>query len=261
MRQLTLEEIHHILLRDMLAFDEYCRKHNIPYGLYAGSLIGAVRHKGFIPWDDDVDFMMTRKAYKELSAAWEKDPMPGYTLLTDRTKNKAAAGESGKWFANDTAPLHPKNDLDMGIVSDIFVADGLPEDPRRWESYAKRLKQLQKRYHIGYKRQEKWWFKVLSFFIPSLKPERVLETMMKEEEKYPQSEYCAIIVGEAIPMKKTVALRKVFETYMQRPFENHQLPIIAEYDTLLTNIYGDYMTPRTSDAEKTLHAGNHVLKR
>lgn len=49
MRQLTLEEIHHILLRDMLAFDEYCRKHKIPYGLYADSLIGAVRHKGFIP--------------------------------------------------------------------------------------------------------------------------------------------------------------------------------------------------------------------
>lgn len=65
--------------------------------------------------------------------------------------------------------------------------------------------------------------------------------MMEEEEKYPQSEYCAVIVGEAATLKKTAAPRKLFETYIQMPFENHQMSVVAEYNTLLTNIYGDYM--------------------
>ena len=58
MKEITLEERKQIQLRMLIEIDAFCRKHNIRYSLAYGTLIGAIRHKGFIPWDDDVDIMM-----------------------------------------------------------------------------------------------------------------------------------------------------------------------------------------------------------
>ena len=62
----TVEELKKIQLEIFLSFHQFCTEHNIKYSLAAGSLIGAVRHKGFIPWDDDIDVYLTREEYKKL---------------------------------------------------------------------------------------------------------------------------------------------------------------------------------------------------
>ena len=66
MRELTLEEVQNISLEIFTKFDEICREHNLKYFMMYGTLLGAVRHKGFIPWDDDIDVWMFREDYNKL---------------------------------------------------------------------------------------------------------------------------------------------------------------------------------------------------
>lgn len=64
----------------LCAVDDFCRSNGVQYSLYAGTALGAVRHKGFIPWDSDVKLAMTRENFDKFCLLWEKNPVPGYTL-------------------------------------------------------------------------------------------------------------------------------------------------------------------------------------
>lgn len=79
---------HQLRMLDMLKYiDSICRKHNIKYWLCSGTLIGAVRHGGFIPWDDDVDIEMLREDYKKFVKVMREEPQVDYVLQTHYTDN------------------------------------------------------------------------------------------------------------------------------------------------------------------------------
>lgn len=153
MTNISLEKLYTHLLTSLIAFDTYCRNHDIKYSLCGGTLIGAVRHQGFIPWDDDTDVMMTRSEYNKLTETWIADPLPEYTLLTDHPSHPVYAGESGKWYATNTSPHHPKNDYDIGLFMDIFIADGLPDDTKAAQKHFKTIRHQGHSYHTSYKRR------------------------------------------------------------------------------------------------------------
>ena len=81
-KKLSLDEIHAELLEQLRDITAVCKKHNISYNMMCGSLLGAVRHKGFIPWDDDVDLLMTREEFQKFREIYHMDaardePRPG----------------------------------------------------------------------------------------------------------------------------------------------------------------------------------------
>lgn len=84
-----LNDIQQILLGFLLEVDRICKKHNIKYFLGGGSLLGAVRHKGFIPWDDDADVMMLRKDYDRFLSVLPNE-LPNY-LFAQTQKNEKDA--------------------------------------------------------------------------------------------------------------------------------------------------------------------------
>ncbi len=107
---------------------EICQKHRIRYSLFYGTLIGAVRHKGFIPWDDDIDIVMPRKDYNRFMKIWENESPQGYILQnyntdTDYTNNFAKVRKDNTTFIQSEEEKDKK--YHKGIFIDIFPADRL----------------------------------------------------------------------------------------------------------------------------------------
>lgn len=261
MRPLALPELQARLTESLIAFDRYCRRHDVRYSLCGGTLIGAVRHQGFIPWDDDTDVMMTRSEYRRLARVWREDPDPDYTLLTDDPNAPAYAAESGKWFANATAPLHPVNEFDIGLFMDIFVADGLPDDPAAAAAHLNRVHLMGKRFKSIYKRRRKPLFRLLQQLAPSYRPHRLYDRMMREIARYPDTqEQLAFVLGSSRDIKRETIPRHYFDHFVELSFEGHHFLAIAEYDAYLRHYYGDYMQLPPESERLSYHTRNHVLK-
>ena len=94
----TLRNLQLTELEILKVVDDFCNKYDIKYSLYAGTALGAVRHKGFIPWDDDVDIVMTRDKFEKFCEMWNKYPVDGY------------------YFQNPNDDINKKNEFEIHEV-------------------------------------------------------------------------------------------------------------------------------------------------
>ena len=145
---LSLQEIQSHLLEILKVFDTFCTEHKIQYFLCGGTLLGAVRNQGFIPWDDDVDVMMPRPDYEKLFA------LLGDKLLDNRYELVSITnGKSDIPFAKfqDTDILIQEEITKMNqyLWIDIFSLDALPEDPERCHTLLKRANKLRDYYSMA----------------------------------------------------------------------------------------------------------------
>lgn len=260
MDKIQLKKLQEYLLTTLIEFDKYCKTHHIKYSLCGGTLIGAVRHKGFIPWDDDTDVMMTRSEYNALTKAWKMDPLPNYTLFTDKTENIIFAGESGKWLRNDTIPANPKNIFEVGTFLDIFIADSMPNNIHKAKNHFKKLHTLGRKYHSLIKRDKNFFISILKNFIPSLNYKKIYKEMEILFSSYNENdcENLALALGSTSDIKKELIPTKYFSSFVKLKFENYEFPVISEYDAYLKNYYGDYMKLPPESERKSYHTRNHI---
>lgn len=125
------------LLTLLKEFDSICRKHNITYFLEGGSLLGAVRHKGFLPWDDDIDLCITRAEFKKLLAVIDQD-LPAGRELYCYERYPEYLRETVK-YTNLTSTVLFRNHVLDGLAAgqhiDLFILDPAPSDPEELEEY------------------------------------------------------------------------------------------------------------------------------
>lgn len=237
---------HQAAMVEMLCeFDRICRKFDIKYSLFAGTLLGAVRHKGFIPWDDDVDVIMARQEYEKfMQLAPDEINSDKFYLQSEYSKHWPMF--FSKLRLNGTACIeryHPRDfKTHMGVYIDIFPCDNLSDNPivKKLQFYFSKVviaKSLGKRGYITDSVIKKI-FMVFSKTIP-YKPLWRFAVNKKNRE----SEYVHAFFGAAQKYEKSVFKREWIENTALMKFENYEFPCSKHYDELLTHLYGDYMTP------------------
>lgn len=123
-----LKKLQEEELEILIRIDEFCRQNKIKYSLYAGTALGAVRHGGFIPWDDDIDIAMTRGEFDRFCAIWKKNPVAGYYL--DSILTNDLCGTCHAKLRKDDTLFLSKGEIESsghhGIWVDIFPLDVVP---------------------------------------------------------------------------------------------------------------------------------------
>lgn len=236
-----LREHQKALLELLCEFDRICKKLDIPYILFAGSMLGAVRHKGFIPWDDDLDILMMRKDYERFLSEAET------VITSDRFYLQKEFSEHWPMFfsklrLNGTTCLetyHPRDpETHGGVYIDIFPCDNASKYGfgRKLQFYASKVviaKSLNKR---GYETDSKT--KKLFMSVCSVLPMRLFLGITKHGSK--NSKYVHSFLGGAASFEKNIYERAYMTERISSEFEGGIFPIPKDYDSLLRIIYGDY---------------------
>ena len=138
MNELSLDEIKQIQIGILDQVDSHCRANNIRYSLFFGTLLGAVRHQGYIPWDDDIDLMMPRPDYEKFLATFNQSgryQVLSHTIVRDFPYTFAKVQDS-ETRLDENVGLPFK----MGVNIDVFPVDGVPAEEARFEQYFRNLK-------------------------------------------------------------------------------------------------------------------------
>lgn len=262
---------------DLLAeLDRVCRKYNIKYCADGGTLLGAVRHKGFIPWDDDLDVAMLRSEFEKLNKIAPQEFKAPYFWQTEETDPGSARGHAQLRNSETTGMIRPEyehqrnNNFNQGIFIDIFPFDTVTEDQEKLKVQDERRMSLRLEYanildSVNYFCFKPWRddkgklhtnLKKLKDHIKYKLSNRnykdVYNAFVFEITKYDDDTSSKFIADLCLPMplKRIRRYREDFENLKYADFEFIQIPIFENYDRNLKMLYGDnYMTPIHASSE------------
>lgn len=248
MDTLTLRNMQKAELGIMRVIDQFCRKHGISYSLYAGTAIGAVRHHGFIPWDDDIDICMTRAELNRFKKCWEQEPVKGYyfeNCLDDRYCGIAHT----KVRKEDTLFLSEGEDESKGhhgIWVDIFPMDKIQpgRDTNICYLHALILNMLTRANvsmsnDSGIKRMVRKILQLLPYSLRKMWIRYEWQWFTAHNEKakghYNWADFSAVY------MFRVRLPEKMMDEFIPMAFEETSFSISRRYDEMLRACYGDYM--------------------
>ena len=263
MKEMTTREIQLICLDLLKDVHKFCVENNIKYSLSGGSLIGAVRHNGFIPWDDDADIQMPRPDYDKFIATYRTER--GYKLYARETGGRvfsriARLFEVDKTYVDQTEePLVCEK---VGVWIDIIPVDGAPSNKREAIRYIRALRRGEIFLSCLSKTESNWTDvmklasplkklkfivkKIIGVFIHYSYVDRYIKFAKKYE--YSQSEYFYATPHYGMNEWQP---KKYMEGYELFQFEDTLLYIMSGYNDNLTRLYGDYMKIPSKDKQVT----------
>ena len=234
----------------LCAYDDFCRKQHLEYTLYAGSLLGAIRHKGFIPWDDDIDVAMTRAEYTKFCEMIKKEPMDGY-FLDNCVTNKKCGTSHGRLRKKNTLMLQKGEIESIGtheIFIDIFPLDKMSREKLLEEKTKKIGKKIVMMTRANVAMLDDSFIKRMVRYLYRLIPPKyryrqliksVKQLQLMDEKVARDYVWCSMSTLNNI--KKIRFPYDVMEKYIQIEFNGRLFHSTAKWDSMLTILFGDYM--------------------
>lgn len=243
MKELSLREQQLVVLDILKYFDTVCRKHNIKYTICGGTLIGAIRHKGFIPWDDDVDVYITREEYEKFKEILKANPHEYYYLSDIDNFNSFTAGVAPKIYDKRTL-LTDYMGRTQSIFIDVFVLDYVEDNEKNREILEKYKTNLLSfaGYHLKFMKSKSFIYRV--FF--KYKAKKYFYEMIQIINKFSTNQnnkYNKLVSVYYIfdGLDKAFVPTHYFDNFVEVEFERNKFPAIANYDEHLKFYYGNYM--------------------
>lgn len=237
-----------VLLDLLVEFDGVCKKFSIKYSLDSGSLLGAVRHKGFIPWDNDLDVIMLRSDYEKLCEVahqafsfpyfWQT---PNCDLGSARRHAQLRNSQTTYILKEESLDGKPLYDFNQGVFLDVFVLDEVPDDSDTLKEWQHELLSFLP-FLYDYKQ----------FYYLSHKSEWMADALRQVHKEY--EHLCGRFNGTGqqrignislIPDRKEEKMlpSEILENMAEYEFEGFRFPGPADYDTYLTRLYGNWREP------------------
>lgn len=272
MEKKVLRKVQLLQLKIAKEIKRICDKNNIDYILDSGTLLGAVRHKGFIPWDDDMDISMISENYKRFLEACKTDLGEEFFLQTWETDRNYPMPYA-KIRLNGTRYIEnvfEKAQMHQGIFVDVFPYNVWPVKNRIRKKIWRRRLYLQsmimmKCHYLKFKSDAAWKYllKVIMFtFIKFLSlfhsKQSLINKYNKMTEKYNAFESDELYEQTTnIRFGYWVVSKSCFEKFINLEFEDDTFKCPENYDEYLTKVYGDYMTP---PPEEKRAKGHNVIE-
>ena len=253
MKELTLSELQNEELKILKDVHEFCIKNNIRYSLYGGTQIGAIRHKGFIPWDDDIDIIMPRKDYTRFCKEYISDK---YEVACVDNNKDYMLGFARVFDSKNTTMVSyiPWLFKDVGVWIDIFPADGMPDNDKEIRRLYDKVIRLRKklifarRATISYSmvpsivgKKKLFVKKVMTFngrlgHVLAKRLNKIMQTY-----DFESSSYWASLSNVRGLHEKKHHNKATFQTCELVDFEDMQAYVMNGTDTVLRERYNDYM--------------------
>ena len=252
-----LRHLQMVILHIMEDIDTLCIKNNIEYYLLGGSAIGAIRHKGFIPWDDDLDIIMTDEHYEKFIRVCREQ------LDTDKYYLQVGLQDWPLYFSKirlkgtvlDEIEGYAESEEMKGIYIDIFKMDNVSNNPliARWQYFCGK-------YYLCYQLSDRTYHsatfkkRLMMLLASPLKISCIRGFFKNQVERYNNkpTDKLGFFYGRT-KWKNAIVDRAILGKPHRVPFEDTMLPVAEQYHNYLTHMFGDYMKLPPKEQQVGLH--------
>ena len=264
---ISLEESKRIQYEILCEIHDFCIKNGLKYYLFYGTLLGAVRHNGFIPWDDDIDIVMPREDYEIFMKSFRHN----YYVPICCTNNDKYYLPFGKVYDSRTyLQEHIKNSIPIGVYVDIFPLDNASNDFNKNRTIAKKIKTKRNVLTINVlpgSKKRSFLKRTIHSFLSFLNIGKDANGISKRINSLAMSfrkektTKCFAFSDLDSNSLKFIYDKKMFEPSLSLKFEKTYFNVPNRYDNILTMIYGDYMSFPPIDKQVSHHEYDAFVKK
>lgn len=257
-----LSDLHKRLLHILSWYHSFCVEHNLNYYLLGGTMLGAARHQGFIPWDDDIDVGMPRKDYEKFLELTKNKNFGDFVVEgIDTEKKDFYYGYAKIYDTKSTLIENNRYKIKRGIFLDLFPLDGVANDKNEIQPYYSSIQKKQRFLFTktcGIRKGRKW-YKNLAIYVGRLIPNFIVNSkklMLSIDDTCKARAYDDYLyVGN---LYGNWGIKEIVERSVMSPpklykFEDLEVYGVADYDKYLTSLYGDWRKLPPKEKQVTHH--------